>query len=114
MHVLADTLGSAGVLFSCFLIKMYGDSWQIADPICALIVSIMIFISVLPLIKMSCEALLLQTPEKVRNNRKKIIEELENLGGKVKKFDVFCLNKGKYNLTTQLTYIDKNIAIIQI
>ena len=27
LHVLADTLGSVGVLVSCFLIKMYGDSW---------------------------------------------------------------------------------------
>ena len=73
LHVLADTLGSLGVLVSCFLIKIYGDSWQVADPICALIVSIMIFVSVIPLIKMSCEGLLLQTPEKVNNNRKSII-----------------------------------------
>ena len=83
LHVLADTLGSVGVLVSCFLIKTYGDSWQIADPICALIVSIMIFVSVLPLIKMSCEGLLLQTPEKVLKNRKAIISELESLGGHV-------------------------------
>ena len=57
LHVLADTLGSLGVLLSCFLIKVY--DWHISDPICALVVSIMIFISVIPLLKISCSALLI-------------------------------------------------------
>jgi zinc transporter 5/7 len=57
LHVLADTLGSVGVLVSCYLVTNYNIA--IADPICAMIVSIMIFVSVLPLIKMSCEGLLL-------------------------------------------------------
>ena len=57
LHVLADTLGSLGVLLSCFLIKFY--DWHISDPICAMVVSIMIFISVLPLLKISCSALLI-------------------------------------------------------
>lgn len=60
LHVLADTLGSLGVLASCFMIKQY--DMEIFDPICALTVSIMIFISVLPLIKISCESLLITSP----------------------------------------------------
>ena len=58
LHVLADTLGSVGVLVSTQLVKR---GFLIADPVCALIVSVMIFISVLPLIKMSCCSLLLET-----------------------------------------------------
>ena len=48
LHVLADTLGSVGVLVSCYLIKNY--DMEIADPICALVVSVMIFVSVMPLL----------------------------------------------------------------
>ena len=58
LHVLADTRGSVGVLVSTQLVKR---GFLIADPVCALIVSVMIFISVLPLIKMSCCSLLLET-----------------------------------------------------
>ena len=58
LHVLADTLGSIGVLVSTQLVKR---GYLIADPVCAMIVSVMIFISVLPLIKMSCCSLLLET-----------------------------------------------------
>ena len=66
LHVLADTLGSVGVLVSCFLVTNYKIS--IADPVCAMVVSILIFVSVLPLIKMSCEGLLLQTPDNIYQN----------------------------------------------
>lgn len=66
LHVLADTLGSVGVLVSCYLVTNYNIA--IADPICAMVVSIMIFVSVLPLIKMSCEGLLLQTPDNIYHN----------------------------------------------
>jgi solute carrier family 30 (zinc transporter), member 5/7 len=66
LHVLADTLGSVGVLVSCYLVTNYNIS--VADPVCAMVVSIMIFVSVLPLIKMSCEGLLLQTPDNIYQN----------------------------------------------
>ncbi len=57
LHVLADTLGSVGVIVSCQLAKR---GIAIADPICAMIVSLMIFISVLPLIQMSIKSLLME------------------------------------------------------
>lgn len=65
LHVLADTLGSLGVLLSCFLIKNYDI--QISDPICAMLVSIMIFVSVIPLLKSSCLSLLGQAPSHLAN-----------------------------------------------
>ncbi|CAF3400300.1 unnamed protein product [Rotaria socialis] len=60
LHVLADTLGSVGVIISSLLIQYFG--WYISDPICSLFISIMIFLSVLPLLKDSAMTLLLQTP----------------------------------------------------
>lgn len=60
LHVLADTLGSVGVIISTILISQFG--WLIADPICSLFIAVLIFLSVIPLLKDSCEVLLLRTP----------------------------------------------------
>ena len=56
LHVLADTFRSIGVLLNCFLVRNYGIT--MADPLCAMFVSVMIFISVLPLLKASCVSLI--------------------------------------------------------
>lgn len=60
LHVLADTLGSVGVIISSFLIQQFG--WYIADPLCSMCMSVMIFLSVTPLLKHSSSVLLLRTP----------------------------------------------------
>jgi zinc transporter 5/7 len=75
LHVLADALGSVGVIISSFLVKYY--NLQIADPICSSIISVLIFASVIPLIKMSSETLLLKCPKSLSNSYKKIISEIE-------------------------------------
>ena len=49
LHILADALGSVGVIISSVLIYYYG--WFISDPITSFIISIFIFISVFPLLK---------------------------------------------------------------
>lgn len=60
LHVLADTLGSVGVIISTILISQFG--WLIADPICSLFIAVLIFLSVIPLLKDACEVLLLRIP----------------------------------------------------
>jgi zinc transporter 5/7 len=60
LHVLADTLGSVGVIISSLLIQNFG--WNIADPICSLFIALLIFFSVLPLVKETALILLLRTP----------------------------------------------------
>jgi len=59
LHVLADTLGSVGVIISSLLIQYYG--WLIADPICSMFIAILVFASVLPLLRDSTQSLLLAT-----------------------------------------------------
>ena len=66
LHVLADTLGSVGVIFSSFLIQQFG--WFIADPLCSMFIAIMIFLSVIPLLKHAANVLLLRTPTDRENN----------------------------------------------
>jgi len=61
LHVLADTMGSVGVIISSVLVEQFG--WLIADPICSLFIATLIFISVLPLLRESAEILLMATPK---------------------------------------------------
>lgn len=60
LHVLADTLGSVGVIISTLLIENFG--WKIADPICSLFIACLIFMSVVPLVRETSLILLLHTP----------------------------------------------------
>jgi len=48
LHVLADTLGSVGVIFSSILVKYY--KMYVADPVCSFIISLMILASGIPFI----------------------------------------------------------------
>lgn len=65
LHVMADTLGSVGVIVSSVLIEQFG--WYIADPVCSIFIAVLIFMSVLPLLKNSALVLLLRTPVKVQD-----------------------------------------------
>lgn len=60
LHILADTLGSVGVIISAVLMHMFG--WMIADPICSMFIAILIALSVLSLIKESVMILMQRTP----------------------------------------------------
>jgi Co/Zn/Cd efflux system component len=49
LHILADALGSVAVIISSIAIEYWGI--YIADPICCFLISILILLSVVPLIK---------------------------------------------------------------
>ncbi|KAH6938893.1 hypothetical protein HPB50_014680 [Hyalomma asiaticum] len=60
LHILADTLGSVGVIVSSLLIDQFG--LLVADPLCSVFIAVLIFVSVLPLLKHSSMILVLRTP----------------------------------------------------
>ncbi|GFS25487.1 zinc transporter 7 [Elysia marginata] len=60
LHILADTLGSVGVIVSSILIHYFG--WMIADPVCSMFIATLIAISVLPLLRDSVGVLMQRTP----------------------------------------------------
>lgn len=61
LHVLADTLGSVFVIISTLLIQSFG--WKWVDPLCSLILSMLILGSVIPLLKSSASVLLQSVPD---------------------------------------------------
>lgn len=66
LHVVADTMGSVSVIISSLLIQQFG--WHLADPICSICIAVMIFISVIPLLKHSSRLLLLKSPAGEKGN----------------------------------------------
>jgi zinc transporter 5/7 len=60
LHILADTLGSVGVIISTLLMNTFG--WMIADPICSMFIALLIALSVLSLIKESIMILMQRSP----------------------------------------------------
>lgn len=64
LHILADTLGSVGVMISSYLIKHYGLLFT--DPLCSFCLSILIIYSSWPVLKQSAKVLLYQEDAKAR------------------------------------------------
>jgi zinc transporter 5/7 len=63
LHILADTLGSVGVIVSAILMNQFG--WMIADPICSMFIALLIGVSVLPLLRDSIGVLMQRTPKEL-------------------------------------------------
>jgi len=62
LHVMADTLGSVGVIISTLLIQFYG--WTGFDPIASLFIAILIAASVIPLVMDTGKVLALDVAER--------------------------------------------------
>nr|CAD7440469.1 unnamed protein product [Timema bartmani] len=57
---------TVGVIFSSILIDQFG--WYVADPVCSIFIAVLIFLSVLPLLKHSALVLLLRTPRHIEEH----------------------------------------------
>lgn len=79
MHVLADTMGSVGVVISTLLIKYKG--WMVSDPACSIFISVMIISSVLPLLRNSAEILLQRVPRHYEQDLKVALNDLMKVEG---------------------------------
>lgn len=79
LHILADTLGSVGVIISTVLMQTFG--WMIADPICSLFIAILIAISVLALIKDSIMILMQRQPLALDNILPQCYQKVISLAG---------------------------------
>jgi len=66
LHILADTLGSVGVIISALLIRLF--DWHIADPICSMIIAVLISVSTFPLLNDSATVLMQRTPKEIEKS----------------------------------------------
>ncbi|KAI7819513.1 cation efflux family-domain-containing protein [Gamsiella multidivaricata] len=79
LHIMADTLGSVGVIISTLLIDWFG--WTGFDPIASMFIAILIFLSVIPLIKDSAAVLMLEVPDANLGSIEHALQELTNIPG---------------------------------
>jgi len=79
LHILADTLGSVGVIISAIL--MYLFDWMIADPICSIFIAIMIALSVGSLIADSVKILMQRQPEQLDGKLQECYNKVASLQG---------------------------------
>ncbi|XP_065906104.1 zinc transporter 7-like [Dysidea avara] len=85
LHILADTLGSVGVIISSVLIEQFG--WMIADPLCSMMIAVLIVVSVYPLMKDTIGVLLQRSPAHLDNVLPSCYRKVQDLEGVVSVHD---------------------------
>ncbi|XP_053490782.1 zinc transporter 7 isoform X1 [Ictalurus furcatus] len=79
LHIVADTLGSIGVIISAFLMQKY--DLMIADPICSMLIALLIGISVVPLLRESIGILMQRTPPALDQTLPECYQRVQQLQG---------------------------------
>lgn len=79
LHVLADTLGSVGVVISTILIKL--THWHIFDPIASILIGLLILISSIPLLKSTASSILLRLDDRKHNLVKTALNQISTTPG---------------------------------
>lgn len=79
LHILADTLGSVGVIVSAVLMHLFG--WMIVDPLCSMFIAILIMLSVLPLLRDSVSILMMRTPYSLEHQLPSCYQRVTQLEG---------------------------------
>ncbi|KAK6455300.1 cation efflux family-domain-containing protein [Scheffersomyces xylosifermentans] len=83
LHILADTLGSVGVVISTILTKYF--HWNGFDPIASIIIAVLILLSAIPLIKSTASTLLLKLTKEKENKIRTALNDVTDIKG-VKSF----------------------------
>ncbi|CEP64598.1 metal cation transporter MSC2 LALA0_S12e02608g [Lachancea lanzarotensis] len=79
LHIMADTLGSVGVVISTLLTKLFGS--QIFDPIASIFIAVLILLSSIPLIKSTTASILLKLNDKQASNLKSALNQISMTPG---------------------------------
>uniref|UniRef100_A0A8C5RD20 Zinc transporter n=1 Tax=Laticauda laticaudata TaxID=8630 RepID=A0A8C5RD20_LATLA len=79
LHIVADTLGSIGVIISALLMQNYG--LMIADPICSMLIALLIGVSVVPLLRESIGILMQRTPPSLESALPQCYQRVQQLQG---------------------------------
>ncbi|XP_068581478.1 zinc transporter 7 isoform X1 [Cebidichthys violaceus] len=79
LHIIADTLGSVGVIISALLMQRY--DLMIADPICSMLIALLIGVSVVPLLRESIGILMQRTPPSLDQALPECYQRVQQLQG---------------------------------
>lgn len=79
LHIMADTLGSVGVVASTLFVKYFG--WKLVDPLTSILIGALILISAIPLLKSSSSNLLLSLNGRYARELKEVLEQVRKIQG---------------------------------
>ncbi|GME83567.1 unnamed protein product [Ambrosiozyma monospora] len=79
LHILADTLGSVGVILSTIIVKFTG--WKLIDPITSVLIALLILVSAIPLLKSSASNLLLGLKPKNEQQLRDVLNDVLKIPG---------------------------------
>lgn len=79
LHIMADTLGSVGVIISTLLTWYFG--WSGFDPVASMLISILIFLSALPLVTTAAKTLLLSLTDSQEYTIRNILNDISVMPG---------------------------------
>lgn len=79
LHIMADTLGSVGVIISALLMNYFG--WMIADPICSMFIATLVGLSVYPLLRDSIGIIMQRTPKAIEDQLALSLQRVSALDG---------------------------------
>mmetsp|Transcript_6840 Transcript_6840/g.17197 ORF Transcript_6840/g.17197 Transcript_6840/m.17197 type:complete len:241 (-) Transcript_6840:1284-2006(-) len=99
LHVLADTLGSVGVIVSSLLIEYKG--WYISDPISSIFISALIFMSVVPLLRSTWALLMQRVPAEKEGEFEDVSAKIRTVKGvlKLRSFHMWSVTEQKSVVT---------------
>ena len=109
LHILADTMGSVGVIISTLLIDWFG--WHRADPIASIFIALMTLISVKPLLTETTTTLLQRSPPELDDTLPTAYSQLLRLEGveRLEEAHSWTLAKGQTICSVKIkTTIDAN------
>jgi len=112
IHVLGDALQSVGVMIAAALI-WYDDSWNIADPICTFIFSLLVLFTTARLVKQSVGVLMEGAPEGI--DPITVEDALHAVPGVLGVHDlhVWSLSVGKPSLSVHLQTHEDAAGVLQ-
>jgi len=103
IHILGDTIQSAGVIIGALVVYFGGEDYFIADPIITIIFTILVTCTTLPIMKESIRVLMEGQPDNI--NYEVVKKKLENVKGVVNVHDLhmWSLNPGFISLSAHIT-----------
>ncbi|VDD87358.1 unnamed protein product [Enterobius vermicularis] len=106
LHVLADTLGSVFVIISTLFIQYF--HWKWVDPLCSLILSMLIVSSVYPLLLASMATLMQGIPPEVDEDLEDALDEVISVIDCLL-FDLMTLLKSDLNVGTLHVQVNEDV-----
>ena len=106
LHILADCLGSVGVIISSMLVKYYG--MNVADPICSFLISLMILASSVPFIQMTANTLMMKASGPVKRRTNKMRQQFAKIEGVIQ-----CQSVSMWEVTPKKAAVCAAVLVVK-